>query len=773
MLSKAECRGISSLRSFLFFVAMSSVLAIASTQAPKIYGVAGGYIGDGGPATLASLSYPTYAAFDQAGNLYVSDVENCRIRKVDTNGNISTFAGTGICGFSGDGGPAINAKILFPEGVAVDSAGDVFFEDDNRIRQIDTSGKITTVAGKGVYGYCGDGGPALKACFGYPAGLAISGSDLYISDLVNCRIRKVSGGIVTTVAGNGTCGFAGDGGPATKASVSYPQGVAIYGFPPNQTLWISDSFNNAIRRVDMGTGIISTSWGDGNDPNCYVDLQHLCYPTGIAVDSAGDLLVADTSNNRVLGASAQGGVVVLEAGGQGPGFNGDGLPSPNAMLNYPNDVAVNNAGSIFTVDTGNDRIRSGGALQLISTTAGGYIGDGKQALQSSLNLYSVYGEQVAFDAGGNLYISDYADYRIRKVSSGGVITTFAGTGITGYSGDGGPATSATMNSPGGVAVDPHGNVYISDSYNQVVRRVDSTGTITSFAGPFGEPLGLSTDTSGNVYMADIGYCVVRRITPSGGSSIVAGVQGQCGFNSDGIPATQSLLNLPNAVALDSAGNLYIADSRNYRIRKVNGQGIISTVAGNGKYGCGTTGDGGPATAAPLCRPLGGMAVDVAGNLYIADALYVRVVNSAGIIETLAGDPNGSNADGLPALKTAIGVYAVAVSPSGVVYFSDLGSYKVRKIQTATAATLTSSQNPSVQGQPVTFTALITGSTGTNPVGTVTFKAGTKSLGKITLSGGKASVTTSTLPKGATTITATFNGGTDFTTSSASLVQTVN
>jgi trimeric autotransporter adhesin len=657
--------------------------------------------------------------------------------------------------------------------VAVDAAGDVFLVDygSQRVRRIDTSGNISTVAGKGAVGYCGDGKPALNACFAYPYGLAVSGADLYIADTFNCRIRKVSGGIVTTVAGNGTCGYSGDGGPATKASLNVPWSVAVYGFPPTQTLWISDEGNNVIRTVDMNTGIITTWWGD---QNCYWDLQHLCFPEGITLDSGGDLLVADTNHQRVLAAAAQGGVVNLQAGGQGAGYNGDGFLATSAMLNAPSDVALNNAGNLFIVDRGNGRVRSGGALQNIETVAGGYIGDGGQALHSSLNL--PFGLGIAFDASGNLYIADSDNFRMRRVSTAGVITTFAGTGITGYSGDGGTATTATMNYPNGVAVDQRGNVFISDSGNRVIRKVDNTGTITTFttfAGSFPDPMGLMTDTSGNVYVADYDTCVVWKVAPSGATSIVAGVQNQCGFNSDGIPATQSLLNHPTAAAVDSAGNLYIADWVNSRIRKVNSQGIISTVAGNGTSNCGKPlGDGGPATASQLCHPFG-VASDAAGNFYIASGQYIRVVNNSGIIQTLAGSGNVYNGDGLPALKAGIVPLAISVSPNGVVHFVDGVSFIVRKVQTTTTAALTSSQNPSAQGQPVTFTATVIGSTGTHPVGAVTFKAGTKSLGTKTLSGGKASITTTTLPQGANTITVTFNGKTDFTNSSASLVQTVN
>lgn len=737
-------------------------------HAQRIYTVAGGYVGDGGPATSASLTSPSFAAFDQPGNLYITDFGHCRIRKVDIGGAISTLAGTGICGYSGDGGLAVNAKISFPDGIAVDAAGDVFFADSNneRIREIDTSGKITTVAGKGVMGYCGDGKPSLKACFNFPQGLAVSGSDLYIADTSNCRVRKVSGGVITTVAGNGTCGYAGDGGPATKASLNGPFGVAIYGLPGSQILWISEFLNSVIRKVDMSTGLISTIMQEGSGIN------EVLFPQGIAVDTSGNLYIADTYNQRVLGVQVSpSGYVVLEAGGQGEGYNGDGFLATSAMLNYPGDVAVNNAGTIFTVDTFNDRIRSGGAFQPIETVAGGYVGDGGQALQASLDPID---GAISFDAEGNLYIADDFDYRIRKVSSTGVITTFAGTRITGYSGDGGPATSATMNLPSGVAIDQHGNVFISDSGNHVVRKVDSTGTITPFAGLFSYPQGLTTDAFGNVYAADPYSCVVWKITPSGAPSIVAGVQNQCAFNSDGIPATQSLLNFPSAVALDSTGNLYIADYSNFRIRKVNGQGTISTVAGNGTQNCGAPiGVGGPATAAPLCAPYG-VALDAAGNFYIADFSYIRVVNSSGIIQTLAGDGKfGYNGNGLLALKTGMSATAIAVSPGGVVHFLDQDNCLVRKIQTTTAAALSSSLNPSTHDQAVTFTATVTGSTGTNPIGTVTFKAGAKSLGTRELSGGKASVITTTLPQGANTITATFDGGTDFTKSSASLVQTVN
>lgn len=756
----------------VFCVGLLSLTAISSAQ--KIYTVAGGYVGDGNMATSAGVNHPRFAAFDASGNLYISDTLNCRIRRVDAvSGVISTVAGTGICGYSGDGGKATGAKISFPLGVVVDAQNNVFFGDafNFRVRRLDSSGSISTIAGNGKPGYCGDGGLAVKACVGFPWALAISGSDLYIADTNNCRIRRVSGGVISTVAGNGTCDYAGDGGLATKASLNSPEGVAIYGLPGSQTLWISDSYNSVIRKVDMNSGIITTFWGDGA---CGYPLQQLCFPEGIVVDANGDLFVADTNNQRVLAWENGTGYIVLEAGGQGQGFNGDGYLGTSTMLNFPTDVAVDTAGNLLIVDDGNDRIRKGSAFQLVTTVAGGYIGDGGQGLLSSLNSYRMGSQAssgIAFDPQGNLYVADTDNNRVRKVSTAGVITTIAGTGITGYTGDGGPASNATLSFPSGVVVDQHGNVFIADTGNLVVRKVDSSGTITTFAGLF-HPYGLAVDTSGNIYAADANSCVVWEITPSGSSSIVAGVQNQCGYNSDNIPATQALLFRPVGVGVDSAGNFYIADHNNYRVREVNKLGIIETVVGNGT--CGSNGDGGLATLAEVCT-VTGVTFDAVGNMYVADYGYghVRIVNTSGIIQTLAGSLGFYNGDGLPALRTNMTPLAIAINPSGVAHVLDGGSARVRKIETVTQTILSSSQNPSQQGQSVTFTAVVTGSTGANPTGSVTFKAGKKSLGKFALRGGKASVETSALPKGSTTITATFNGGTDFTQSASSLVQVVN
>jgi sugar lactone lactonase YvrE len=291
-------------------------------------------------------------------------------------------------------------------------------------------------------------------------------------------------------------------------------------------------------------------------------------------------------------------------------------------------------------------------------------------------------QDIAFDHAGNMYIADLYDNRVRKRSPDGTISTFAGTGITGHTGDGGPATSATLSLPAAMAADSHGNVFIADEFGSVLRRVNSSGVITTFVKQDANLFltSMVTDASGNIYGADPSTCVVWRITPAADITVVAGVPFACAYNSDGIPATTAYLSYPYGVAFDGSGNLYVGDAGNNRVRKINTSGIISTYAGNGS--CGFGGDGGPATSASLCN-IAGVAFDSAGNLYISDTgnLRVRIVDTTGTIGTLAGTGKaGYNGNGLLANKTNLDLpLAVRVSPSGMVFVVDGAQYRVRKI----------------------------------------------------------------------------------------------
>ena len=322
------------------------------------------------------------------------------------------------------------------------------------------------------------------------------------------------------------------------------------------------------------------------------------------------------------------------------GFRGDGGPAIEAKLYFPAGVATDGVGNVYIADSSNDRIRKVDSTGTITTIAGGesavnFPGDGGPASQAKLWSPS----DVAVDGAGNLYIADRLNQRIRKVDSTGTITTIAGTGEPGFSRDGGPASQATLWSPSDVAVDGVGNVYIADSSNDRIRKVDSTGTITTIAGSgphydggfggdggpavkaqLGRPSGVALDGDGNLYIADTDNQRIRKVDSTGTITTIAGT-GKGGFSGDGGPAVKAQLGRPSGVALDGVGNLYIADSSNDRIRKVDSTGTITTIAGTGKGGF--SGDGGPAVKAQLRRP-SGVALDGDGNLYIADSSNNRI-----------------------------------------------------------------------------------------------------------------------------------------------------
>ena len=575
------------------------------------------------PGTSLGAIYPAFVAADRAGNVFFA-IQNTVMRLDAATGNLTPAAGNGTGGFSGDNGPATSAQLLNPQGLAVDSAGNLYIVDTGnlRIRKV-SNGVITTVAGNGTQGFSGDG-PATSAQLnlynsGYPNGVAVdSAGNVYVVDSGNKRIRKLSNGVITTVAGNGMTGFSGDNGPATSAELNEPQGIAA---DSAGNLYIADWQNNRIRMVS--NGVITTVAGNGTrgfsgDGGPAISAQ-LAYPQSVAVDSAGNLYIADTSNSRIRKVSN--GVIATVVGNGGFGFSGDSGPAVSAQLNGPVCVAVDSAGNLYIADQPNQRIRkvSNG---LITTVLGGgsSIGDNGPATRAQFELGG-----VAVDSAGNLYIADSANFRIRKVTNG-VITTVAGNGTQGFSGDGGPATNAQLYYPGSVAVDSAGNLYFADSDNFRIRKV-SNGVITTVAGngTFGFsgdggpatsaeliPYGVAVDSGGNLYIADGFNHRVRKVS-NGVITTVAG-DGVPGFSGDNGPAISAQLGYPSDVAVDSAGNLYIADDANNRIRKVS-NGVIVTVAGNGTAGY--SGDGGPATSAELSLPAV-IAVDSAGNVYIGD-----------------------------------------------------------------------------------------------------------------------------------------------------------
>ncbi len=608
----------------LFFVDHSTVLRLdAATGISTLVAGNGtpGFGGDNGPAANSQLGGPRGIAVDSAGNVYIADTYNNRVRKV-SNGVITTVAGNGTYGFSGDGGLATNAQLAQPFGLAVDSAGNLYIadHDNDRIRKV-SNGVITTVAGGPCCSNGGDNGPATSTQIGSPEGIAVdSAGNLYIPDHVHNSIRKVSNGVITTVAGNGTFGYSGDNGPATSAELAGPYTVAV---DAAGNLYIGDAPANRVRKVSgevittvAGNGLPGYSGDNGPATNA-----QLSYPYGVSVDAAGNLYIADSNNYRIR--KVANGVITTVAGNGTTGFSGDNGPATSAQL-QPWGVAVDSAGSVYIADAQNNRIRkvtNGVIITVAGNGTPGFGGDNGPATNAA--LYRPNG--VAVDSAGNLYIADTFNNRVRKVS-GGVIATVAGNGTPGIGGgDGGLATSATLYYPSGVAIDSAGDLYIADTESGRIRKV-ANGVITTVAGGSAAssgdylsfPRGVAVDSAGNLYIADTNNHSIRKVS-NGVMTTVAG-NGTAWFSGDSGPAASAQLAYPGGVAVDSAGNLYIADTSNSRIRKVS-NGAIVTVAGNAGYGF--SGDGGPATSAQLYSPRG-LAVDSAGNVFIADSSNGRI-----------------------------------------------------------------------------------------------------------------------------------------------------
>ena len=699
-----------------------------------------GLCSDGVPAVSSCLANPGGVAMDPAGDVFIADTGHNRIRLVPASSGtfygqamtaayIYTIAGNGTAGYSGDGGPATAAELNGPQKVAVDGAGDVFIGDttNNRVRELSVStGQISTIAGNGTAGYNGDNQAATAAELNKPQGVAVdTAGDVFIADTTNSRVREVTAatGLISTVAGGGNDG---DGSPATQASVA-PVDVSV---DAAGNLFIATGTSSgAVREVTAANGFINTLYSSSNNvggitlgaaggiylaalipnratskiyelttspppvtPTSAANFQsqyvgartapltatltasgsasvtvssvHLTGAnpgdfaistdqcTGVTVPAGGQCTVSVTFKPTALGqrtawlsysdnapTSPQSTFLfgtgaaynsVLAGGGSGSG-NGDGGPAPAASLYCTTGVATDAAGDVAIVDTGctlPSRVRIvSGATGVIRTLAGGggSCNDGIPAVSSCL----IDPGGVAMDPAGDVFIADTGHNRIRLVpaSSGtfygqamtaAYIYTIAGNGTAGYSGDGGPATAAELNGPQKVALDGAGDVFIGDTTNNRVREVSaSTGQISTIAG-----------------------------------------NGTAGYNGDNQAATAAELNKPQGVAVDTAGDVFIADTTNNRVREVTAAtGLISTVAGGGNDG-----DDSPATQASVAAV--DVSVDASGNLFIATGTSsgaVREVTAAnGFINTLY---SSSYALGGVALGSGGSLYLAALLPN--------------------------------------------------------------------------------------------------------------
>jgi hypothetical protein len=742
---------------------------------------------------------------------------------------ISTVVGGGPNGI-----PGVNANVNQPFMEAIDSSGNIYFAAaaQNRVFKISTSGILTVVAGNGANTYSGDGGPAVQASLNSPWGVAVdtaSPAHVYIADTANCLIRKVdqTTGIITSIAGkinsptSSSCGYSGNSGPALGAELYYPSGIAV---DPTGNIYEVEFFNGVLRKISTG-GTIGLKAGGGGSAtagnNCggsspfgdggAATSAYLCYPQAVTLDnsvSPSNVFISQASNGgrcavrEVVGSSQD---IYTVAGNNTCGFI-DGVTATSGEINDPWQTHVSVSGSTTTVqiaDYGNALVRqftltySGGVphpgniTSIAGKRQGGYCGDGGPVSAACMNPIG-----LVYDASGNYYLGDYGANRIRKVlksdsfistiagwgtnggtqpnfsdpvgltASGGTpslyypagvfadnvggkiyiggyngeavyqytpstakVSGFAGSGAAGFAGDGGPAdaTTAEFNAPSGVARDSSGNIYIADYNNCAIREVKaSTGDITTIAGGtsgalngcgytpdgntavntrFSGITSIAFSPAGNLYVADYNNCAIRKI--AAGTNIVTTVAGGsatalygCGYSGDLGPASKAQLRNPTQISIDSQSNIYFADFNDCRVREiVHATGIIMTVAGDGS--CTYTGDG--VAISNAINQAQGVWSDPNGNLFIADTnnQILRWVTPTGQMTTFAGTPDSAGfvGDGGPALSAKFSSpVQIAQDSAGNIYTADYYNFRIRRV-TPFAGFGLSTANLSFETQP--------------------------------------------------------------------------
>jgi hypothetical protein len=678
-----------------------AVLCVASawpafSQTNPIYawttlaGHPGGSGTNDGTGSAARFSNPSGVAVDSAGNVLVADGANQTIRKVASTGVVTTLAGSPGAYGSADGTGSA-ARFWNPSGVAVDSAGNVFVADSQNgtIRKVTSAGVVTTLAGSaGAWGTADGTGSAAR--FNHPSGVAVdSTGNVFVADTWNDTIRKVTpAGVVTTLAGRAGAWGTADG-TGSAARFYYPYGVTV---DSTGNVFVAEQYNHTTRKVTQA-GVVTTlagSAGTSGSADGTGSAARFNDPCGVAVDSAGNVFVADSGNNTIRKVTSAG-VVTTLAGSAGNSGSADDTGSA-ARFFLPQGVAVDSAGNVFVADSGNNTIRKVSSAGVVSTLAG-----------MALQFHSP--RVAAVDSAGNVFVADELNDTIRRVTSAGVVTTLAGT--EGHSGSAdGTGSAASFWWPLGAAVDSVGNVFVADGGNSTIRKVTPAGVVTTLAGSAGVSgtndgtgsaarfgacngntcymtCGVAVDSAGNVFVADDGNNTIRKVTSTGAVTTLAG--SPVDANGDGWPdagyadgtGSAARFYRPSGVAVDSAGNVFVADSGNNTIRKVTSAGVVTTLAGSaGSFGSAD----GTGSAARFNDPCG-VAVDSAGNVFVADTVNhtIRKVTPAGVVTTLGGSAGVVGwVDGTGSAARFNDPFGVAVDSAGNLYVADSNNNAIRK-----------------------------------------------------------------------------------------------
>jgi sugar lactone lactonase YvrE len=644
-------------------------------------------------ATSPSLLISDLASLTNAGS-YTASITGSSGQTASSPAAVATGPGftfttiAGVGGGSSDG-TGFAASFELPSSVATDGLGNIYVADtaNDTIRKIAPGDIVTTIAGSAGNAGSSDG-TGGNARFGSPAGVAVDSSgNIYVSDTGNNTIRKISpSGAVTTLAGTAGEGGASDGdGPSARFNA--PLGLAVDGAG---NIYVADSENNTVREISP-SGTVSTAAGiagtAGSADGAAAGLSATATfntPSGVSVDGSGNVYVADTGNDTIRILVPSTGMVTTLAGTAGLAGSSNG-PGASASFSSPVGVAVDSSGNVFVGDSGNDTVREISTLGVVSTLAGASIHPGSSdGMGPAAQFNSPLG--VAVSPGG-VFVADAANNTIRNVSVSGVATTVAGLGSTGYSN--GPSNLARFLSPSGVAVDAGGNVYIADPAQCAVRMLSPGGAVTTLAGgstagsadgtgpaaSFNIPSGVAVDGAGNVYVADTGNSTIREISPGGLTTTLAGIAGAQG-NVDGVAAVATF-DSPLGVAVDASGTVYVADTGNGTVRRIGTAGTVSTLAGSpGVFGYF---DGTGANA--QFDELEGIATDPAGNIYVVEGTgTVRMITPAGVVTTVAGTFLGlGDIDGSAEYSQFYLPEGVAVDAQGDVFISNTGHDTIRKI----------------------------------------------------------------------------------------------
>ena len=583
-----------------------------------------------GQGTNASFYYPSGITSDGQGNLYVTDQDNQTIRKIDSNNNVTTIAGQ-VGNTGSANGQGTNATFSGPNGITADGQGNLYVvdQDNSTIRKIDSNNNVTTIAGRAGYRFQGSAdGQGTNASFSVPAGITADGQgNLYVVDQNNFTIRKIdSNNNVTTIAGQAGISGSADG-QGTNASFNYPNSITRDG---QGNLYVTDPSNQTIRKIDSNNNVTTIAGQVGNQgsANGQGTNATFYYPTGITSDSQGNLYVTDLYNETIRKVDSNytvttiAGQVGLQGSSDGPAANVDWFITPA--------ITVDGQGNLFVADNVNNDILKIGTNDSVTTIAG-QVGNAGSANGQGTNASFNTPNGITVDSKGNLYVADSGNDTIRKIGSNNNVTTIAGqAGISGRAN--GQGTNATFYYPIGITSDGKGNLYVTDLYNDIIRKIDSSNNVTTIAGQAGisgrangqgtnatfyYPTGITRDGQGNLYVTDLYNDTIRKIDSSNNVTTIAGHARTRG-SADG-QGTNATFALPAGITSDSQGNLYVADQHNDTIRKIDTNLNVTTLSGQAGVSGSADGQG---TNATFDHPTG-ITVDSKGNFYLSDQNTIR------------------------------------------------------------------------------------------------------------------------------------------------------